>query len=215
MTRRLSFAVGVLLLALLRPDCLLIAAQQAGRIVLGGPVGPDGKTEVTCDLPAAQRTRNVGGRDGAGLCVFTSIGHAARWQNEARLVDFQSAMRREPGGGYPAKVDQMIARYGTGAAYLQYEGKDATILRESLRSGRMPCVTYNGHDPHYAGAIAHMVNLVHLDERWAVILDNNFIGDNELVWLSPEDFQRRWLGGGGGGWAVILLAPPPPPVPHN
>lgn len=214
MSAPLRLLVASLLAVLVLPDRPLITAQATERIALGGPVGPDGKTEVSCDLPVGQRTRNVGGRDGAGLCVFTSIGHAARWQNESRLVDFQAAMRKEPGGGYPAKVDQMFARYGRGAAYLQYEGRDPSILREALRSGRMPSVTYNGHDPHYAGSIAHMVNLVHLDERWAVVLDNNFVGENELVWLTPEDFQRRWLGG-GGGWAVILLSPPPPPVPHN
>ncbi|MGE3803695.1 MAG: hypothetical protein AB7K24_03365 [Gemmataceae bacterium] len=169
---------------------------------------------MTCDLPVDQRTRNVGGRDGAGLCVFSSIGHAARWQNERRLVNFQQDMRQEPGGGYPAKVDRMIARYGAGTAYLQYEGRELALLREALASGRMPSVTYDGRDPHYRGSIAHMVNLVYLDDQWACVLDNNFVGENELVWLDVASFQSRFTGG-GGGWAVVLLAPPPPPVPHH
>ena len=108
----------------------------------------------------------------------------------------------------------MIAKYGKGAKYLQYEGKDPAILKAALASGRMPSVTYDGHDPHYRGTIAHMVNLVHLDEKYAVVLDNNFVGENELVWLSPEEFRSRWLGN-GGGWAVVLLSPPPPPIPRN
>lgn len=192
------------------------AAAPAGKILLGGPVGPDGRTPVACDLPADQRTKNVGGNDGAGLCVFTSIGHAARWQNERRLEDFQKAMRQEPGGGYPDKVDAMIAKYGPGTPYLQYEGKDTAVLTAALGSGRMPCVTYDGHDGvHYAGRIAHMVNLVAYDEAKdvACVLDNNFVGENELVWLSCQEFRDRW--GGDGGWAVVLLAPPPPPAPHN
>jgi hypothetical protein len=193
----------------------LLACQVPEKITVGGPTGPDGKTEVTCDLPADQRTRNVGGRDGAGLCVFTSIGHSARWQHETRLEDFQQAMRAEPGGGYPEKVDAMIAKYGKGTPYVQYEGRDPTILKDALASGRMPAVTYNGHDPHYGNAtIAHMVNLVYLDDQWACVLDNNFIGENELVWLSSKEFLQRWTGG-RTGWTVILLAPPPPPVPHN
>jgi hypothetical protein len=186
----------------------------ASKITVGGPVGPDGKTEVACDLPVSERMRNVGGRDGAGLCVFTSIQNAARYQNELRLVNFQADMRREPGGGYPAKVDTMIAKYGKGTPYLQYEGKDPSILKAALATGRMPSVTYNGHDPHYAGTIAHMVNLIHLDANWAVVLDNNFVGENQLVWLTPDDFYRRWRGN-GGGWSVVLLSPPPPPVPHR
>ncbi len=190
------------------------AAATGDKITVGGPVGPDGKTEVTCDLPVAERMRNTGGRDGAGLCVFTSIQNAARYQNEARLVNLQSDMRKEAGGGYPTKVDAMIAKYGKGATYLQYEGKEPAVLKAALASGRMPCVTYNGHDPHYAGTIAHMVNLIHLDEQWAVVLDNNFVGAQELVWLSPQDFYRRWRGN-GGGWAVVLLMPPLPPVPHR
>lgn len=195
------------------PVCRCTVQAAGDRITLGGPTAPDGKTEVTCDLPVSERMRNTGGRDGAGLCVFTSVQNAARYQNETRLVNFQQDMRKEPGGGYPAKVDAMIARYGKGTPYLQYEGKDPAVLRAALATGRMPSVTYNGHDPHYRGSIAHMVNLVYLDDRWAVVLDNNFIGENELVWLTPADFLQRWRGN-GGGWTVVLLAPPPPPVPR-
>src|SRR5207249_61040 len=80
-----------------------------GEIKVGGPVGP-GEVEVTCDLPLPLRAKNVGGSDGAGLCVFTSIMHSARFQNERRLWDFQGDMRRERGGGWPQKVDQMIEK---------------------------------------------------------------------------------------------------------
>jgi hypothetical protein len=59
-----------------------------------------------------------------------------------------------------------------------------------------------------------MVNLVYLDDQWACVLDNNFVGENDLVWLKTPDFLQRWTGG-QNGWAVVLLAPPPPPVPHN
>src|SRR5437660_81591 len=184
-------------------------AEPAGAITVGGPRSADG-VEVTCDLPVEQRTRNVGGSDGAGLCVFSSIGHAARWQNERRLVDFQKQMTKEPGGGYPEKVDRMVAKYGKGTPYIQYEGHDATILKLALKTGRMPSVTYDGHDPHYNGSIAHMVNLIYLDDQEACILDNNFI--DELVWMSAKEFLERWTD--DGGWAVILLAPPPPPPPR-
>src|SRR5437870_2565093 len=140
------------------------SAAIAERAIVGGSTAPDSKTAVTCDLPASERTKNVGGRDGAGLCVFTSIGMAARWQNERRLVNFQEQMRREPGGGYPAKVERMIGKYGAGTPYVQYEGSNLDILQAALRSGRMPSVTY-GYSERYGGTIAHMVNLIHLDER--------------------------------------------------
>lgn len=191
------------------------SAQSVDSLSTGGSTGPDGKTEVACDLPADLLFHNTGGKDGAGLCVFASITYAAIYQNEAKLVGLFDSMKKERGGGYPDKVDKMIAKYGPGAKYLQYEGSDPSILKAALASGRMPCVTYNGHDPHYRGSIAHMVDLVCYDEQanLAAIRDNNFTGPNELVWMTCQEFLQRWRG--DGGWAVVLLAPPPPPPPKN
>jgi len=180
--------------------------------VTGGPVSPDGKTKVTINFPEKWRAHNTGGRDGAGLCVFTSIMHAARWQLETPLANFQDLMKKELGGGWPSKVDQMIAKYANGVDYFQYEGRDLLPLSVALKSGRLPSVTYAGRDPHYKGSIAHMVNIVHLDAAWACILDNNFIGPNDLVWMTPQEFFDRWSGR-GSGWTVVLLRPPPYPLP--
>jgi hypothetical protein len=188
--------------------------EANGKPQEGGKVSPDGKEEITCDLPQSEKKKNVGGRDGAGLCVFTSIEYCARYQNEKRLVNFQADMRKEPGGGYPDKVDKMIAKYGRGTPYIQYEGTDTAILKAALATGRMVGVTYNGNDCHYRGTIAHMVSLVHFSDNWAAISDNNFTGDNQIVWMSPAEFKRRWTGG-RAGWCVILLKGPPPPPPHN
>lgn len=202
------------------PDCHCSPCRCSGHSLIGeiktgGSTAPDGKTQVQVDLPTDQRAKNVGGRDGAGLCVFTSIMHSARWQNEARLFEFQKQMTAEPGGGDPGKVDRMIAKYGQGTDYVQYKGSDPTILKAALKGGRLPGVTYNGRDGvHYRGSIAHMVNLAYLDDTIACVLDNNFIGENELVWMTAQEFLDRWKGG-GGGWAVILCNPPPPPPPSG
>lgn len=179
--------------------------------------GPDvaGK-EIAADLPVALRLKNIGGRDGAGLCVFTSLTHAARFQNELGLWNFQAQMSKEQGGGWPEKVDAMIAKYSPGTQYLQYQGKDPAIIKAALASGRMVSVTWNGYkDPHYHGQrIAHMVNCVAYRDDYVVLLDNNFIGDDQLLYMTPSDFQTGWTGG-SSGWAVVLLAPGPAPVPHN
>ena len=136
--------------------------------------------------------------------------HGARFQNEQRLWNFQKDMQRERGGGWPQKVDLMVERYGKGTEYIQYEGEDPTILLDALASGRMPAVTYCGRDPHYGGRnVSHMVNLVFLDNGTACVLDNNYVEDDQFVWMSAQDFLERWTWG-GNGWAVILLAPPPP-----
>lgn len=178
---------------------------------VGGRVSPDGSEALACDLPAFEHMKNTGGSDGAGLCVFTSVEHCARWQNEGALRGFQQKMRKEPGGGYPEKLDRMMARHCPGATCLQYTGNDPALLKIALRTGRMPAVTY-GFSPRYGSRIAHMVNLVHFSDRWACILDNNFPGDDKYEWMKPVEFERRWTMG-GGGWAVFLLNPPPPPIP--
>lgn len=188
----------------------------AGPFHAGGNVH-DGEA-VTCDLPAAEHLRNSAGRDGLGLCVFTSLDHAARWANEPALVGFRDFMEKHPGGGWPEKVDQFIPRMAASKGlpappYVQHTGGDAEFLRRALRTGRYVCVTYNGRDGvYYRGTIAHMVNLVHLSEKWAVIHDNNYPG--RWLWMSPADFLARWRGS-GGGWAVALLKAGPPPVPVN
>lgn len=217
-----AFAAALFLLG-------LCGAAEA-KIQLGGPVAPDGKTEVAVDLPADQRRHNIGSPSprfegdprSLGCCVFSSIDHAGRWQNVLAVYQMPEWMVKSgiQGGGWDRKVDELIPKIAKDRGlptpdYLQYTGTDPAILEAALKTGRMPCVTYNGHDGvHYRQGIAHMVNLVYLDSQQACILDNNFIGEDELVWMGRQEFLDRWTGG-GGGWCVILLAPRPPPVPHN
>ncbi len=197
-----------------------VPAKPQAIAKVGGPVGPDGKTEVTCDLPVDQRLKNIGSRvDRAGMCVASSWEIAMRYQGLDALRGFRDWCAGYPGGGYPVKLDQQMHRFCKEKGlpvpeYLQYEGRDPTILRDALRSGRMVAVTYSGRDGvRYPGPIAHMVCLIHFDEHWACLLDNNGIGENELLWLAPADFLARWTGT-ANGWAVVFLAPPPPPAPR-
>jgi len=202
--------------------CLLaIAAAQdpVGALVEGGPVAPDGKTQVVCDLPVELRKHNIGSPppNGPGCCVFRSIDHAAHYQNVPALYGLPEQLVNAgiPGGGDPRKVDQIIKRFAPNVPYVQHTGGDLAFLRAAIKTGRMPGVTYAGMDMHYGSRsrIAHMVNLVYLDDTQAAILDNNFIGANQLVWMSADEFKARWLPM-SGGWAVVILTPPPPPVPR-
>ena len=181
--------------------------------------GPEYQSEtVTCHLPEREHLANSVGRDGLGLCVFTSIDLAARWANEPGLVGFRDFMKSHPGGGWPEKVDEYIPKMAAhnkrpAPNYLQHTGGDPEFLKSALRTGRYVSVTYDGRDgAYYRTRIAHMVNLVHFSDRHAVIQDNNFPG--KWLWMSPAAFVDRWRGT-GGGWAVVLLNPGPPPIPVN
>lgn len=209
--------------------CLLLALPLALTLLLvpvrgleappgspteGGTSSPDGSVEIGPNLPDALKVRNVGGSDGAGLCVFTSIQWASHWQNERALWGLQQWMRSRPGGSWPEKTDRVLSEFAPGVRYLQDTTGDLAILEEALASGRLPCVTYAGRDPHYRSRIAHMVNLVYLDAQHACIADNNYPGEQQHVWMSRAAFQERYRDM-GGGWCVILLRQGPPPPPRN
>jgi hypothetical protein len=185
---------------------------------IGGDAAPDG-TPVQVDMPPDLRLHNTGGRDGAGLCVFTSLNHAALWQDVEPLRDFQQWMKAKPGGGYPEKVAAMITakckEQGVPEPkYVQVQGNDLEPIRVALKTGRMPCVTHSfSPSGRYGGRrIAHMVNCVHDDNGYYGILDNNY--PEQLEWLTESEFQKSYTGD-GGGWTVILRDPGPPPPPHN
>ncbi|QVL31127.1 hypothetical protein KIH39_20080 [Telmatocola sphagniphila] len=173
---------------------------------------------VTCHLPVSEHLRNLAGRDGLGLCVFTSIDLAARWANEGTLIGIRDYMTTQPGGGWPEKVDEVIhtladRQHKPVPPYLQHTGGDVDFLKRALKTGRYVCVTYSGADGvFYRGSIYHMVNLVHMSDRFAVIQDNNFPG--KWLWLPTAEFVSRWKAL-NGGWAIVLLKPGPPPIPTS
>src|SRR5574338_1184024 len=87
----------------------LCAQAPSGFVVTKDPVLNG--VRVTADLPAGQHHRNVGGSDGAGLCVYTSFWHAALWQSVREVYEFRAYMERRPGGSYPEKFDATLAAY--------------------------------------------------------------------------------------------------------
>lgn len=199
---------------------LVIVPVLLGKASVGGNKAPDG-TEIQVDLPGSEHRANVSSR-GQGCCVQTSINHSARWQSVPALIDFQKWVQEKglPGGAYPGAIDDRIPRcckdrgYPT-AAYIQIEGRDLEILKKACKGGRMLAITYSRSPTgRYGGSsIAHMVSVVHFDDKWVCVLDNNYIGANNLEWMSPEDFMR--VCNPHGYWAVILLEPGPPPIPRN
>jgi hypothetical protein len=176
---------------------------------------------LTCDLPAKEHLKNIGSAvDGQGLCVMSSIEMAARWQGLEQMRGLRDWCAKQPGGAYPAKVDQQLrvfcaARHIAVPPYLQYEGGDPRpILDLCNRTGRMTCMTY-GYSPRYRGPVAHMTCCAKFGSRWAVCLDNNFPGDQSYEWMTLEELVRRVKYSSGSAWLFVWLAPPPPPVPHN
>lgn len=190
-----------------------------GAKVTSEPIAPDG-TPVQCDLPKELHIRNVGGSDGAGLCVFSSAEMAASYQNVESLFGFQRWMRRHPGGGWPEKLDRMIQQYCRERGYappdlLQVQTDNLDLLKLATKTNRLVCSTYcQSPSGRYGGArISHMVNVVHADEKYVCVVDNNFPGSWEF--MTPDEYKRSASCGGGKIWLAIFTAPGPPPYPRN
>lgn len=217
------------------PASVVAQSSVGGSFVVTKEPVKDG-IRVTSDLPASQHHRNVGGSDGAGLCVYTSFWHSALWQSVSDVYGFRAYMERRPGGSWPDKFEKTLAAYCKEKGvpcpgYTMHTGGDIDFLKMALKTGRMVCITYCGVDGsgRYGGeVIGHMVNLVYLDDSQACILDNNFPGT--FLWMSANDLICRWRGvqpdgrpfmarnGArsmpvGGGWAIVLLPAPPAPYP--
>lgn len=187
----------------------------------GGLTSPDGSEEILCDLPQKFHLRNRGGSDGAGLCVFCSLQHSSIWQHQWVTQDIFKWMWKRPGGGWPEKVDKVIAQMAKEQgkpvpAYVQFQDKDIEILKLACKTGRLPAITYN-YSPtgNYRGQmIDHMVSLVHATDKWFAVLDNNFPEDIE--WMDPGTFKNVYTRmGRRNGWSVVFLDPGPPPPPKN
>jgi hypothetical protein len=188
---------------------------------VGGRISPDGKSEIHIDLPGRFHQKNRGGSDGAGLCVFASLRHTGLWANNTVFASLFRFMWTRPGGGYPSKVDKMIADYCAAngqpkPSYVQIESGDLEVLKAACAAGKMPGVTYSKSPTgRYGGrSISHMVSLVHADDNWFCVLDNNYIGEDQYEWMTPAEFTKTYTSG-RKGWAVILLDNGPPPAPRS
>lgn len=188
-----------------------LAVALGGPGVANGPVH-DGQP-VDCDLPEVLRVKNVGGSDGAGLCVFASLEMAARYQNERAVMGVFDWMKTQPGGGWPERVDEIMKSRAPNVKYRQYLGGSIDFIQQGIDSGRPVCVTYGYGELYNMQTIYHMVLCVGLSDKWAAILDNNDPG--RIWWVPTDEFQRRFVHPDGQGWAVYVLSPPPPPVPIN
>lgn len=198
-----------------QPVTYAIAAQ-------GGPISPDGSEEIACDLPARLHIRNVGGTDGAGLCVWASQQHTAYYQHVWSMQGVFDYMKTQRGGGWPERVDQVTAILAKRAGvetppYIQLQAKNnLEMLKLACRTGRMPGVTYSFSPTgnYNRQFINHMVTLVHASDKWFCVLDNNY--PNSYEWMDPQTFLNvHTRNGKENGWATIFLNDPPPAPPQN
>jgi hypothetical protein len=152
----------------------------------------------TINVPLADRQANWIGSQREGSCTWATMVSLLRWQGRYRTADW---IRSHYGDGewpedYAAKLDKAGVRY----AYVT--NGDVTFLEVACRTRRGCGITVMGG--------AHFVALVHLDEKWAAILDNNSL--SKFKWVPRATLIAEWKA--SHGWAVTPIYTPAAPLPQ-
>ena len=138
------------------------------------------------NLPLALRQSNWWGQGGQGSCTWATMVSLLRWQGRYRTADW---VRQNCGDGeWPDDMAQRLDEAGVRYAYVT--NGDVKFLEWACRTRRGCGITIRGGQ--------HMVALVHLDEKWAALLDDNAV--EQYIWVPARDADRRvegerWMGG--------------------
>jgi len=178
---------------------LALLVSMAGCEVVNNPGSrPVTKERPTVNVPAALRQSNWRGSRGQGSCVHATMISLFRWQYRLKTADY---WRRTHGDGeYPEDLAAKLDREGIRYAYVT--NGDVRFLEWACRTRRGCGITVMGG--------AHMVALVHLDDKWAAILDNNNV--ERYTWVPRETLIAEWKA--SYGWAVTPIYTPAAPLPQ-
>ncbi len=151
----------------------------------------------TVNLPASLRQSNWLGSKNEGSCVHATMISLLRWQGRPATANY---WRRHYGDGeWPEDLAAKFDREGVRYAYVI--NGDPAFLEWACSTRRGCGITVRGGK--------HMVALVHFDDQWAGVLDNNDV--STIVWVPRETLLSEWRN--SDGWAVTPVYSPAPPLP--
>ena len=154
----------------------------------------------TINPPAAIRQENWIGSEGSGSCVHATVITLLRWQCRYKMADHwrQTYGSGETADDLAAKFDREGIRY----AYT-YDENNVAFLEWACKTRRGCGVTVRGG--------CHMIALVHLDDKWAGLLDDN--STDHYIWVPRERFLAEWKA--SNSWAVTPIYAPAAPLPPS
>lgn len=193
----------LLLLCLLTTGCT--SNDLNWNLDLNNPWGHDGfnrsfndplkKQYPQCNLPRSLRQRNWVGSLGEGSCVHASFVMALRLQHRYKTADWWKS--HNSNGEWAEDMAHKLDRANIRYAYTSKKN-DVKFLDKALQSHRACGVTVLGG--------RHMVLLVHLDNKFAGIIDNNF--PEVIKWVPRKTFLAEWKN--SSSWAVTPVYTPAP-----
>lgn len=149
------------------------------------------------NVPYGLRQENWGGVEGGGSCVHVSMVTLLRWQGQPELAKWWYNTYNS--GEYASRMAERLN--AAGVYFAEVRNGDERFLDWAIKTRRgANIVVMDGR---------HMLTLVHLDAKYAGILDNNDI--SKISWYHRADLIRVWKD--SGGWAVTpYYTPAPPPL---
>lgn len=184
--------------------CLVLCLFTSTAFAQPNPLIP--KVEI----PPALWQKNWAFAPLEGSCVHASAIMLWRWQGQYAWANYWKSKHYH--GEYADRFHKRCD--AEGVTYCDtYGQRDVSFLvwAVSTRRGALVAVS-NGPLYGYDGKIAHAVCLVHLDSKWAGILDNNDIGQGpgNVIWVPADAFVADWLRSDSWAWSPVSTPPAPP-----
>jgi hypothetical protein len=186
-----------LLLIVAAAGCQAVV-EPDGPLVLPLDPAPIRSEYPTVNLPTGLRQQNWVGDRGEGSCVHASMVMLFRWQGFPAMADWWR--QNHANGEWASDLAQKFN--AANVKWAETTTSDVSFLEWACSTRRGCGVTVMGG--------RHMVCLVHFDEKWAGILDNNDI--QTIHWYPRETFLAEWRA--SYGWAVSPVYRPAPPLPN-
>ncbi len=153
----------------------------------------------TVNVPPIFRQSNWGKTRNDGSCAHAAFITLLKWQGRYNTADMWK--KTYSGGEWHPSFERKLEEQGIRFAYTAEEN-DVGFLEWACRTRRGCGVTIRGG--------YHMVALVHFDNEWAAILDNN--DTKNFIWIPREQFIAEWKS--SYSWAVTPVYAPSAPAPE-
>lgn len=162
------------------------------------PSTPITREYPTINLPPGLRQQNWVGDRGEGSCVHATTVMLYRWNGFPAMADWWKANNAngEWAEDLNQRFDNANVRYSYTTEY------DPAFLQWACDTRRGCGITVMGG--------RHCVLLVHLDETWAAIIDNN--QPDVIQWMPRETLLAEW--NNSHHWAFTVHYFPAPPLPQ-
>lgn len=154
----------------------------------------------TVDVPVRLRQQNWLGPKREGSCTFATLVTILRAQGKFKMAAYVRSHFAD--GCWPEDMAKKLDKAGIRYAYTSKKG-DVKWLEWAVKTHRGCGVTVRG--------ASHMVALVHLDKKWAGLIDNN--ATDHIIWVPRKTFIAEWLN--SESWGVTPVYTPQPPPPYR